>query len=112
MLDEQIISPLKKHYISSITPFETSLIKQQQITKTKDFYKPGEMIWNNPHRTSSKIYAYYHQLKDNFEKDGKTKIQKMEQLDRTDANKKRIRMLTEHRDQTRQSFYQRQISRM
>ena len=66
MLKLQSKSAVKQHYLSSIVPFNTSGNKQEQITKSKDFYKPEEPIWNNPHRTCQKIYPYYHKFHDRY----------------------------------------------
>ena len=33
-------SAMKTHYLSSILPFNPTLPFEEQITKTKDFYKP------------------------------------------------------------------------
>lgn len=70
-------SPLKTHYLSSILPFAPNIQQPEQITKTKDFYKPEQFIWNNPHRTSKRIYPYYHRFNDTYIKEKKPEIDKL-----------------------------------
>ena len=70
-------SALKTHYLSSILPFNPLITQQEQITKTKDFYKPEECIWNNPHRTSKKMYPYYHKFNDTYLREVKPEIEKL-----------------------------------
>ena len=35
--------------------------------KDKNFYKPDQFIWNNPYRSSSRLYRYYHAANDEYE---------------------------------------------
>lgn len=52
---------LRDHFLSSLLPYFNK-IEQKEISKSKEFYKPEEFIWNNPHRTSKKMYPYYHRF--------------------------------------------------
>ena len=38
----------------------------EQPKKDRNFYKPEEFIWNNPYRSSSRLYRYYHASNDQF----------------------------------------------
>lgn len=71
-------SPLKTYYLSSILPFDPTIARPKQIPKTKDFYKPEQFIWNNPHRTSKRMYPYYHRLNDTYVKEVKPEIDRLE----------------------------------
>ena len=73
-------SALEKHYLESILPHPFP--QQQQILKTKEFYKPEEFIWNNPHRASNQMYQFYHAYNKHYEKHKAPLIRKLEEHDR------------------------------
>lgn len=72
---------IRNHYLSSILPFQT-LPHLKQFVKSREFYKPGECIWNNPHRTSKRLYPYFHQYHDKYLQNVKPKIEEMIEEDR------------------------------
>lgn len=88
-------SALRNHYLSSVLPFSDN--EPPQITKTKDFFQPDKFIWNNPHRTSPKMYQYYHQQNDQYTERVEPLIKKLEEEDRTKIQNERIHRLLELR---------------
>lgn len=54
---------MKTYFLSSAIPYSPSMT---HTLKNKEFYKPDQFIWNNPHRTSKKIYNYYHKSNDEY----------------------------------------------
>ena len=65
-------SALQEPYLSSILPYHTK--KKDELQKTANFYRPEQFIWNNPYRTSRKMYNYYHKQNDTFNMTLKPKI--------------------------------------
>lgn len=83
---------MESHYIESLLPFE-NVKRVKQIPKTKDFYKPEGFIWSNAHRTSKRLYPYYHKFNDQYMKTIQPQIEKMIEEDRVIEEKNRIRRL-------------------
>ena len=78
-------SAIKTHYLSSILPFNPLITEPEHLTKTKDFYKPEQFIWNNPHRTSKRMYPYYHKFNDTYNHEIRPQVEKQEEEDRITA---------------------------
>ena len=66
-LDKPENSALRNHFLASILP-KGQIEPPKQFLKNREFYKPEQFIWNNPHRTSRKIYPYYHKDNEEYEK--------------------------------------------
>lgn len=45
----------------------TSLSSATLTPKDRNFYRPEQFIWNNPHRSSNRLYQYYHARNDHYE---------------------------------------------
>ena len=52
-------SAIAKHYLAAVLPHPLHPVPKQ-ILKTNQFYQPEKFIWNNPHRSSSHMFKFYH----------------------------------------------------
>ena len=77
---------------------------QAVLPKSKDFFMPGESVWNNPYRNSTRLYKYYHAVNDFYEKYDGASLKRREQSDKENAEKLRITKLIQFRNQMRQTF--------
>jgi|JI6StandDraft_1071083.scaffolds.fasta_scaffold19037_6 hypothetical protein len=93
-------SAIDRHYLESVLPHPTFPV-QRPIPKTKDFFKPEQFIWNNPHRASHQMYKFYHAYNEHYQKNKEPILRQQEQVDRENAERERIIRLIEFRNKTR-----------
>jgi hypothetical protein len=75
-------SALDNHMLETVLPsfITRAAFETTHIPKSREFYLPDEFIWNNPYRSSKKIFQYFHQSK----KDNKSKIEELRRMEMMD----------------------------
>ena len=77
-------SAIDRHYMDSVVP-HPCYPKPKQFLKNREFYKPEEPIWNNPHRASPQMYQFYHAYNDHYNRKQAPIVQQLQQQDRQRA---------------------------
>jgi hypothetical protein len=80
--------------------------------KSKDFYKPEQFIWNNPHRASDRMYRFYHAYNDQYARHKEPLLRQLQEKDREEAEMQRIHRLIAFRNKAREEFLDKQRSRV
>lgn len=67
------------HKAATATSCSTDYIP---LPKDRHYFKPEQFVWNNPHRTSPRLYPYYHAAQDHYLVNGAPRIQRLQEIDK------------------------------
>jgi hypothetical protein len=79
----------------------SAVMRSGQPLKDRHFYCPEQFIWNNPYRSSSRLYKYYHAANAHYQETEAPRVQQLEREDKENSEKQRIFKVIENRNKTR-----------